>query len=137
MLGHIINAKKKNDIEIIIDRVEINKQNKLRIIESLNAASDISDGIIYVSSTANHEDQIFSTKYACPHCGYSIGKLEPKLFSFNSPSGACDKCDGLGVDEFFDENKIIENSELSLTKGAIAGWDEKNYLYHSYVSLAR
>ena len=137
MLGHIINAKKKNNIEIIIDRVEINEQNKLRIIESLNAASDISDGIIYVSSVLQDEDQIFSTKYACPHCGYSIGKLEPKLFSFNSPSGACSKCDGLGVDEFFDENKIIENSELSLVKGAIAGWDEKNYLYHSMlVSLA-
>lgn len=131
MLGHIINAKKKNDIEIIIDRVEINEQNRLRIIESLNSASEISEGIIYVSEIDSKKDLIFSTKYACPHCGYSISKLEPKMFSFNSPAGACSKCDGLGVDEFFDENKIITNNELSLSSGAVAGWDTKNYLYHS------
>lgn len=132
MLGHVINAKKKNDIDLIIDRVEICSENKLRIIESLNTASEISDGIIFISLiNKSYNDKIFSTKHACPHCGYSIDKLEPKLFSFNSPSGACSKCDGLGVDEFFDENKIIENKELSLANGAISGWDEKNYLYHS------
>ncbi len=137
MLGHIIDPKKKNNIEIIIDRVEVNESNKLRIIESLNSCSDISDGIIYISDIDSNEEQIFSTKYACPYCGYSVGKLEPKLFSFNSPTGACERCDGLGVDEFFDENKIIENPELSLSDGAIAGWDKKNYLYHSMlVSLA-
>ena len=138
MVGHIIDPKKKNNIEVIIDRVEINQINKLRIIESLNSSSEISDGIIYISEVDKKEDYIFSTKYACPHCGYSIGKLEPKLFSFNSPSGACQRCDGLGVDEFFDENKIIENPELSLSNGAISGWDKKNQLYHSMLlSLAR
>ena len=138
MLGHIIDPKKKNNIEIVIDRVEINEQNKLRIIDSLNSSSDISDGIIYISTIKEDNDQIFSTKYACPHCGYSISKLEPKLFSFNSPAGACQKCDGLGVDEFFDENKIIENAELTLGNGAIAGWDSKNHLYHSMlISLTK
>ncbi len=138
MLGHIINPKKKNNIEILIDRVEINVENKLRIIESLNSSSEISDGIIYVHIMEDKSEQIFSTKYACPHCGYSITKLEPKLFSFNSPSGACNKCDGLGVDEFFDENKIVQNNELSLASGAIAGWDSRNVLYNSMlVSLTK
>ena len=106
MIGHIINSKKKNNIEIIVDRVEINDTNKLRIIESLNSASEISEGIIYINEINNGNEHIFSTKHACPHCGYSINKLEPKLFSFNSPAGACQRCDGLGMDEFFDENKI-------------------------------
>ena len=138
MLGHIINPKKKNNIEILIDKVEINEENKLRIIESLNSSSEISDGLIYVHITEQKNDQIFSTKYACPYCGYSITKLEPKFFSFNSPSGACNKCDGLGIDEFFDENKIVQNKELSLASGAIAGWDSRNILYNSMlVSLTK
>ena len=138
MLGHIINPKKKNNIEVLIDRVQINEENKLRIIESLNSASDISDGLIYVHIIESNDNQIFSTKYACPHCGYSITQLEPKLFSFNSPSGACNKCDGLGVDEFFDESKIIQNNELSLAEGAIAGWDSRNTLYNSMlISLTK
>ena len=131
MVGHIIDPKKKNNIEILIDRVEVNDINKLRIIESLNSSAEISDGIIYISELNTEKQYIYSTKFACPYCGYSVGKLEPKLFSFNSPTGACQRCDGLGVDEFFDENKIIENPELSLADGAISGWDTKNYLYHS------
>ena len=137
MLGHIIDPKKKNDIEVLIDRVEVNEMNKLRIIESLNSCSEISDGIIFISEVDSNKEYIFSTKYACPYCGYSVGKLEPKLFSFNSPAGACERCDGLGIDEFFDENKIIENPELSLSNGAITGWDKKNLLYNSMlISLA-
>ncbi len=137
MIGHVIDPKKKNDIEVLVDRVEVNEMNKLRIIESLNSCSEISEGIIFINEIDDNKESIFSTKYACPYCGYSVGKLEPKLFSFNSPAGACERCDGLGVDEFFDENKIIENSELSLNDGAISGWDSKNYLYNSIlVSLA-
>ncbi len=134
MLGHIIDPKKKNDIEVLIDRVEVNEMNKLRIIESLNSCSEISDGIIFINEVDSNKEYIFSTKYACPYCGYSVGKLEPKLFSFNSPAGACERCDGLGVDEFFDENKIIENPELSLSNGAITGWDKKNLLYNSMLT---
>ena len=74
-------------------------------------------------------DDVFSTKYACPHCGYSLSALEPKFFSFNSPAGACSTCDGLGVMEFFDPAKIITNEELSLSSGAIYGWDKKNAFY--------
>ena len=137
MLGHIIDSKKKNDIEVLIDRVEVNEMNKLRIIESLNSCCEISDGIIFINEVDSDKEYIFSTKYACPYCGYSVGKLEPKLFSFNSPAGACERCDGLGIDEFFDENKIIDNPELSLNNGAITGWDKKNLLYNSMlISLA-
>ena len=77
----------------------------------------------------NKIEDIFSTKYSCPHCGYTISELEPKLFSFNSQAGACESCDGLGIKEYFDPHKIIVNPELSLLKGAIYGWDDKSAYY--------
>ena len=131
MLNHLINPKKKNNIEFVIDRFSsISKEDKLRLVESLELCSDLSGGIVYILETdKNLICDIFSTKYACPHCGYSIPELEPKLFSFNSPAGACPTCDGLGVDEFFDIDKIIVNPELSLRKGAIYGWDDKSAYY--------
>ena len=131
MLNHLINPKKKNNIEFVIDRFSsISKEDKLRLVESLELCSDLSGGIVYILETEkNLICDIFSTKYACPHCGYSIPELEPKLFSFNSPAGACPTCDGLGVDEFFDIDKIIVNPELSLRKGAIYGWDDKSAYY--------
>jgi len=131
MLNHLINPKKKNNIEFVIDRFSsISKDDKLRLVESLELCSDLSGGIVYILETdKNLICDIFSTKYACPHCGYSIPELEPKLFSFNSPAGACPTCDGLGVDEFFDIDKIIVNPELSLRKGAIYGWDDKSAYY--------
>ena len=78
---------------------------------------------------SNRIQNIFSTKYSCPHCGYTVTEVEPKLFSFNSPAGACESCDGLGVKESFDPSKIIVNQELSLLKGAIYGWDDKSAYY--------
>ncbi len=131
MINNVINPKKKNDIEFVIDRFSsVTKDDKLRLIESLELCSDFSSGIIYLLDVEkNKVSDIFSTKYACPHCGYSIAELEPKLFSFNSPAGACSTCDGLGVREFFDPEKIIVNQELSLTKGAIYGWDDRSAYY--------
>ena len=130
LLNHIINPKKKNNIELVVDRLKIDSENKQRISESLETASNISNGIIYIFDMKDNKVQdIFSTKYSCPHCGYTVGELEPKLFSFNSPAGACDACDGLGVKESFDPNKIIVNQELSLLKGAIYGWDDKSAYY--------
>tara|TARA_B100000965_G_scaffold404496_1_gene435383 strand:+ start:3615 stop:6473 length:2859 start_codon:yes stop_codon:yes gene_type:complete len=131
MINHVINPKKKNDIEFVIDRFSsVTKDDKLRLIESLELCSDFSGGIIYLLDVDDNKiSDIFSTKYACPHCGYSIAELEPKLFSFNSPAGACTTCDGLGVREFFDPEKIIVNQELSLTKGAIYGWDDRSAYY--------
>ncbi len=132
LLGHLIDPKRKNDIEIIVDRLTPTTENKQRLVESLETAGNISNGIIYILDYKNPENilDIFSTKHSCPHCGYSITELEPKLFSFNSPAGACQACDGLGVREFFDPYKIIVNQELSLTKGAIYGWDDKSAYYH-------
>jgi len=132
MINHIIDPKKKNNIEFVIDRLSsVEKNDAQRIIESVELASKFSDGLIYCCNVATNKiENVFSTKYACPHCGYSIGALEPKLFSFNSPVGACESCDGLGVSEFFDPEKIIVNQELSLTKGAIYGWDDKSAYYN-------
>ena len=131
MINHIINPKKKNDIELVIDRFSaITNDSKMRVIESVELCSDFSSGIVNVlDSDSNSILDVFSTKYACPHCGYSIPELKPKLFSFNSPSGACSSCDGLGVREFFDPEKIIVNQELSLKKGAIYGWDDRSAYY--------
>ena len=131
MINHIINPKKKNDIEFVIDRFNaVTNDSKERVVESVKLCSDFSSGVVNVlDSDKNTIVDIFSTKYACPHCGYSIAELEPKLFSFNSPSGACSSCDGLGVREFFDPEKIIVNQELSLRRGAIYGWDEKSAYY--------
>ncbi len=131
MINHVINPKKKNDIELVIDRFNaITNDSKMRVVESVELCSDFSSGIVNVlDSDSNSILDIFSTKYACPHCGYSIAELEPKLFSFNSPSGACSSCDGLGVREFFDPEKIIVNQELSLRRGAIYGWDDKSAYY--------
>ena len=131
LLEHLIDPKKKNNIELVIDRLIVNDDNKLRITESLETASNISNGIVYILDMDKSQIQdIFSTKYSCPHCGYSISELEPKLFSFNSPAGACSACDGLGVSEYFDPHKIIVNQELSLKNGAIYGWDDKSAYYH-------
>ena len=131
LLNHLINPKKKNNIELVIDRLKVNLDNKQRISESLETSSNISNGIIYILDMNDNKIQdIFSTKFSCPHCGYTIGELEPKLFSFNSPAGACESCDGLGVKESFDPSKIIVNQELSLLKGAIYGWDDKSAYYN-------
>ena len=129
-----INPKKKNNIEVVVDRIKSNQENKLRIIESLDTASNISNGIIYIlDMKKNKVDHIFSTKFSCPHCGYSLSELEPRLFSFNSPLGACGTCDGLGVREFFDPVKIIVNEELSLPNGAIKDWDKRNLYYYQFI----
>ena len=131
ILDNLINPKKKNNIELVVDRLKVNGENKQRISESLETASNISNGIIYISNMKDNKvEDIFSTKYSCPHCGYTVGELEPKLFSFNSPAGACTACDGLGVKESFDPNKIIVNQDLSLLKGAIYGWDDKSAYYN-------
>ncbi len=134
-----IDPKKKNNIELIIDRLEVKNENKLRISESLKTTSEISGGIIQILENKSEKIKYtFSTKHSCPHCGYSINKLEPRLFSFNSPMGACEICDGLGIGEFIDENKLIVNKELSLTDGAIAKWDKRNDYYHQQLkSLAK
>ncbi|MAR77400.1 MAG: excinuclease ABC subunit A [Gammaproteobacteria bacterium] len=128
---NLLNPKAKNNIELVIDRLKVSEENKLRITESIETASNVSNGIVCIYDAKSKKlSDTFSTKHSCPVCGFSVSELEPKLFSFNSPAGACEACDGLGVKEYFDPNKIIVNQELSLSKGAIYGWDEKSAYYN-------
>lgn len=101
-----------------------------RLAESFETALELSGGIVVVAPMeGDGEEQIFSANFACPHCGYSMRELEPRLFSFNNPVGACPTCDGLGVQQYFDPDRVIQDANLSLAQGAIRGWDQKNFYY--------
>ncbi|WP_417445894.1 excinuclease ABC subunit UvrA [Kangiella sp.] len=132
---------KKHTIEVIVDRFKVKTDMQQRLAESFETALELSDGIARVASMdegAGLEDMVFSAKYACPTCGHSIPELEPRIFSFNNPAGACPTCDGLGIDQFFDPEKIITNEDVSLAGGAVRGWDRRNvYYFHMLQSLAK
>ena len=131
-----LEKKKKHSIDVVIDRLKIKEGIEQRLAESFETAIQLADGLATVSVSApadNDEDKeanlVFSALFACPKCGHSISELEPKLFSFNSPAGACTSCDGLGLKQFFDESRIITDEALSLAEGAIRGWDRRNIFY--------
>ncbi len=128
-----LDLHKKHTIEVIIDRFKIRADIQQRLAESIETTLHLTDGIAKVAfmdeAESSGDEHLFSAKFACPHCGYSISDLEPKLFSFNSPAGACATCDGLGVMEFFDPERVVTHAELSLTAGAIRGWDKRNAYY--------
>ena len=128
-----IDSKKNNTIELVVDRLKINQSSKIRLTESIETALNYKNDLVTIYSKDNNSNTNYSSKFACPQCGYSINELEPRLFSFNSPVGACKECDGLGVNQFFDDNKII-NKELSLSDGAIKGWDRRNEFYYQIIS---
>ncbi len=132
-----LDLKKKHSIAVIVDRFKIRDDIRLRLSESFETALRIADGIAIASSMDNNNEIIFSERYACSQCGYSISELEPRIFSFNNPKGACPKCDGLGVRQHFDPDLVIHNSSISLSGGAIRGWDRRNAYYHQIIrSLA-
>lgn len=121
---------KKHNIEVVVDRVKVQAGIEQRLAESFETAIRLGEGLAKVAFIdSNEKDILFSSKHACPLCDYSLAELEPRLFSFNNPAGACPECDGLGVKQFFDEEKIIIDPTLSLADGAIRGWD-KNYAYY-------
>ncbi|WP_445425868.1 MULTISPECIES: excinuclease ABC subunit UvrA [unclassified Alishewanella] len=126
-----LDLQKKHTIEVVIDRIKVRDDIKVRLAESFETALQLSGGVAKVAlmddSTA--PELVFSANYACPTCGYSMAELEPRLFSFNNPAGACPSCDGLGVKQFFDPKKVIVSDELSLAGGAIRGWDKRNFYY--------
>ena len=131
---------KKHTIEAVVDRFKVSGDIKLRLAESLETAIRLSEGLVIVASIDHEdaEDRVFSARFACPHCGYSISELEPRLFSFNNPIGACNQCDGLGAIQVFDPARVVQHSELSLPGGAIRGWDRRNAYYFQLIkSLAR
>ena len=124
----------KHNIDIIIDRLVIKEGNEQRMAESFETALLLAEGVAEVLVLPSEDDGdeqtlVFSARYACPHCGYSLSELEPRLFSFNNPIGACTGCDGLGTKQYFDPEKIIYDDELSIAAGAIKGWDRRSLFY--------
>ncbi len=126
-----LELQKKHTIEVVVDRFRIRDDLKLRLAESIETVLSITNGIVKVANLDDPkaEEHLFSANFACPICGYSISELEPRLFSFNNPAGACPECDGLGVQQYFDPNRIVQMPEVSLAAGAIKGWDRRNFYY--------
>ena len=125
---------KKHDIEAVVDRFKVRDDLKLRLAESFETALNLAGGLAKVAfMEEDRPDQIFSALFACPHCGYSISELEPRIFSFNNPAGACQECDGLGVIQFFDADRVVQHAELSLPGGAIRGWDRRTVYYFQLI----
>ncbi|GLX87147.1 UvrABC system protein A [Thalassotalea loyana] len=122
---------KKHTIEVVVDRLKVREDIQLRLSESFETALGLTNGTAKVAfmDDPNKEELLFSANFACPICGYSMQELEPRLFSFNNPAGACQTCDGLGNQQFFDPQRVITNPELSLSGGAIRGWDKRNFYY--------
>ena len=134
-----LDLRKKHTIEAIVDRFKVKEDLQLRLAESFETALRLADGVARIAwMDADEEEIVFSDRFACNICGYSLSELEPRLFSFNNPSGACGGCDGLGVKQFFDPDRVVVNKELSLAGGAIRGWDRKTtYYYQMIQSLAQ
>lgn len=121
---------KKHTIEVVVDRFKVRPDLQQRLAESFETTLELSGGIAVIAPMdGDGEEIIFSANFACPQCGYSMQELEPRLFSFNNPAGACGTCDGLGVQQYFDPSRVILDDSLSLAQGAIRGWDQKNYYY--------
>ncbi len=126
-----LNLRQKHTIEVVIDRFKVRDDMQQRLAESFETALNLTDGIARVAYIDEEKPElVFSSKYACPHCGYSVTELEPRLFSFNNPVGACPTCEGLGVENYFDESKVMNDTALSLSQGAINGWDKRHSYYH-------
>ena len=125
-----LDKNKKHDIEVVIDRIKVRDDLQTRLAESFETALELTDGIARVIPMEDGlEEMVFSARFACPTCGHSIQELEPRLFSFNNPHGACPSCDGLGVKQYFDPRKLIQDPTLTLAQGAIRGWDKRSLYY--------
>ena len=134
-----LDKNKKHTIEAVIDRVRLRDDLQQRLAESFETALALSDGVALVRDMDDEDADpiVFSARFACPTCGYSISELEPRMFSFNNPAGACEDCDGLGVTNFFDPSLVVADEDLTLAEGAIRGWDRRNvYYFHMLTSLA-
>jgi len=126
-----LELQKKHTIEVVVDRLKVREDIQLRLSESFETTLGLTSGTATVAfmDEPDREELLFSANFACPHCGYSMQELEPRLFSFNNPAGACKTCDGLGIQQFFDATRVIANGELSLAGGAVRGWDKRNFYY--------
>jgi len=133
-----LEKNKKHTIEAVVDRFKVRDDLQIRLAESFETAVELGGGNATISyMDDDNDDIVFSSLFACPQCGYSISELEPRLFSFNNPAGACDGCDGLGVKQYFDQSRLVLHPEASLAEGAIRGWDRRSvYYFHMLKSLA-
>ena len=131
-----LEPNKKHTIEVVVDRFKVRDDIKLRLAESFETALHIANDVATVAHIDDDKaaDLVFSARFACPSCGYSLQELEPRLFSFNNPAGACPACDGIGNQQFFDPDRVVSNPHLSLAGGAIRGWDRRNAYYFSIIS---
>ena len=131
-----LEAKQKHTIEVVVDRFKVRPDIQTRLAESLETALNIANDVAVISFMDDDkaDDMVFSAKFACPSCGYSLQELEPRLFSFNNPAGACDECDGIGHKHYFDPERVVTNPHLSLAGGAIRGWDRRNAYYFSIIT---
>jgi excinuclease ABC subunit A len=135
-----LDPKKKHSIEVVVDRMRVRPDAAQRLAESFETALRLAGGLarLVFLDAPEREPLVFSSRHACPVCGYSVPPLEPKLFSFNNPTGACPSCDGLGVQEFFDPQRVVVHPHLSLAGGAVRGWDRRNeHYFHLIQSLAK
>jgi len=126
-----LELQKKHTIEVVVDRIKVREDIQLRLSESFETTLTLTSGTAKVAfmDEPDREELIFSANFACSLCGYSMQELEPRLFSFNNPAGACQTCDGLGIEQYFDSTRVIANAELSLAGGAVRGWDKRNFYY--------
>ncbi len=131
-----LELNKKHDIDVVIDRLKIGGELQNRLAESFETALKLGESVARVQfiDEPKRAELLFSSRFACPRCGYSINELEPRLFSFNNPSGACTRCDGLGVIQFFDPERVVSRPSLSLPAGAIHGWDRRNAYYYQLIT---
>jgi excinuclease ABC subunit A len=133
-----LDLRKKHSIDVVVDRFKVRPDLAVRLAESFETALKLADGIaLVVSMDEAKSELIYSDKYACTLCGYSLSELEPRIFSFNNPKGACPACDGLGVKQYFDPHRVVHHPEASLAEGAVRSWDRRNaYYYQMILSLA-
>jgi len=129
-----LDLHRKHNIEVVVDRFKVREDLKLRLAESFETALRLADGLARVLNMDDAREITFSAKFACPQCGYSLTELEPRLFSFNNPVGACPGCDGLGVKQSFDPRRVVAYPHLSLAGGAVRGWDRRNAYYFQLIS---
>ena len=129
-----LDKNKKHTIEVVVDRIKVKPDIKLRLAESFETALRLAEGRALAVEMDSGQEHLFSAQFACPICSYSLAELEPRLFSFNNPMGACPHCDGLGSISFFDERRVVQFPHLSLASGAIKGWDRRNQYYHQMLS---
>ena len=135
-----LDKNKKHTIEAVVDRLRVRGGMQQRLAESFETALNLAEGVatVHFIDDDARQDLAFSARFACPRCGYSISELEPRMFSFNNPAGACPECDGLGVKQYFDENLVVADQGLTLAQGAIRGWDRQNvYYFHIVKCLAK